>query len=118
MIGVINIDREKREIYKDSGGYFYNMKESVDVYVGLKSHIEAMQSILDTHPDAELDYDYEAWDESRYVVVRYKVYVDPKSLAYLDGTELDYVREGLNEGFKFQNPNVKDECGCGESFRV
>jgi iron-sulfur cluster assembly protein len=47
-----------------------------------------------------------------------KVYVDPKSLAYLDGTELDYVREGLNEGFKFQNPNVKDECGCGESFRV
>ena len=47
-----------------------------------------------------------------------KVYVDPKSLAYLDGTELDYVREGLNEGFKFQNPKVKDECGCGESFRV
>lgn len=77
MIGVINIDREKREIYKDSGGYFYNMKESVDVYVGLKSHIEAMQSILDAHPDAELDYDYGAWDENRYVVVRYKVYVDP-----------------------------------------
>lgn len=47
-----------------------------------------------------------------------KVFVDPKSLAYLDGTELDYAREGLNEGFKFQNPNVKDECGCGESFRV
>ncbi|MFM1806473.1 MAG: iron-sulfur cluster assembly protein [Pseudomonadota bacterium] len=47
-----------------------------------------------------------------------KVFIDPKSLAYLDGTELDYVREGLNEGFKFQNPNVKDECGCGESFRV
>jgi len=47
-----------------------------------------------------------------------KIFVDPKSLAYLDGTELDYAREGLNEGFKFQNPNVKDECGCGESFRV
>jgi iron-sulfur cluster assembly protein len=47
-----------------------------------------------------------------------KVFIDPKSLAYLDGTELDFVREGLNEGFKFQNPNVKDECGCGESFRV
>ncbi|MBP1148596.1 MULTISPECIES: iron-sulfur cluster assembly protein IscA [Methylocaldum] len=44
--------------------------------------------------------------------------VDPKSLAYLDGTELDYVREGLNEGFKFNNPNVKAECGCGESFNV
>ena len=47
-----------------------------------------------------------------------KVIVDQKSLAYLDGTELDFVREGLNEGFKFNNPNVKDSCGCGESFNV
>ena len=47
-----------------------------------------------------------------------KVLVDPKSLAYIDGTELDFVREGLNEGFKFNNPNVKGECGCGESFTV
>jgi iron-sulfur cluster assembly protein len=44
--------------------------------------------------------------------------IDPKSLIYLDGTELDYVKEGLNEGFEFKNPNVKDECGCGESFLV
>jgi len=47
-----------------------------------------------------------------------KVIVDPKSLLYLDGTELDYTKEGLNEGFKFNNPNVKDTCGCGESFSV
>ena len=47
-----------------------------------------------------------------------KVIVDPKSLVYLDGTELDYAREGLNEGFQFNNPNVKDLCGCGESFNV
>ena len=46
------------------------------------------------------------------------VLVDPKSLPYLQGTELDYAREGLNEGFKFRNPNVKDECGCGESFNI
>jgi iron-sulfur cluster assembly protein len=46
------------------------------------------------------------------------VLVDPKSLAYLEGTELDFVREGLNEGFKFNNPNVKNQCGCGESFNV
>jgi len=46
------------------------------------------------------------------------VLVDPKSLVYIDGTELDFVREGLNEGFKFNNPNVKSECGCGESFKV
>lgn len=47
-----------------------------------------------------------------------KIIVDPKSLVYLDGTQLDYVREGLNEGFKFNNPNIKDQCGCGESFNV
>ena len=52
--------------------------------------------------------------ESRGVTVL----VDPKSLQFIDGTELDYTREGLNEGFKFRNPNVKDECGCGESFNV
>lgn len=47
-----------------------------------------------------------------------KVLIDAKSLPYLDGTELDYTREGLNEGFKFNNPNVKNACGCGESFNV
>ena len=47
-----------------------------------------------------------------------KVIVDANSLPYIDGTELDYAREGLNEGFRFNNPNVKDECGCGESFTV
>ncbi len=46
------------------------------------------------------------------------VLVDAQSLPYLDGMELDYTREGLNEGFKFNNPNVKDTCGCGESFKV
>jgi iron-sulfur cluster assembly protein len=47
-----------------------------------------------------------------------KLIIDPKSMIYIDGTELDFAREGLNEGFKFNNPNVKDECGCGESFTV
>jgi iron-sulfur cluster assembly protein len=47
-----------------------------------------------------------------------KVFIDPKSFAYLEGTELDYAREGLNEGFKFRNPNEKATCGCGESFTV
>ena len=46
------------------------------------------------------------------------VYVDPKSLVYVKGTEMDYVRQGLNEGFEFRNPNVQGECGCGESFTV
>ncbi len=47
-----------------------------------------------------------------------KVLVSPKSLVYLDGTELDFGKEGLNEGFRFNNPNEKDRCGCGESFTV
>jgi iron-sulfur cluster assembly protein len=46
------------------------------------------------------------------------VFVDPKSLIYVDGTEMDYVKQGLNEGFEFKNPNVQAECGCGESFTV
>ncbi len=47
-----------------------------------------------------------------------KLFVDAKSLVYLQGTELDLVREGLNVGLKFNNPNVKAECGCGESFNI
>ena len=47
-----------------------------------------------------------------------KVVVDPKSLLYIDGTEMDFVKQGVNEGFEFTNPNAKGECGCGESFSV
>ena len=47
-----------------------------------------------------------------------KVYVDPKSLPLIDGTIVDFVKQGLNEAFRFRNPNVKGECGCGESFSV
>ena len=47
-----------------------------------------------------------------------KVVIDKKSLVYLKGVELDFVKEGLNEGFEFKNPNAKGECGCGESFSV
>ena len=47
-----------------------------------------------------------------------RIYIDPKSSVYLQGTIVDYVRQGLNEGFEFRNPNERDRCGCGESFRV
>jgi iron-sulfur cluster assembly protein len=47
-----------------------------------------------------------------------KVIVDKASLGYVDGTEVDFVKQGLNEAFRFRNPNVKGECGCGESFTV
>ena len=57
-------------------------------------------------------------DDCRFESHGVTVLIDPKSLPYLEGTELDYAREGLNEGFKFNNPNVKDACGCGESFNI
>jgi iron-sulfur cluster assembly protein len=47
-----------------------------------------------------------------------QVFIDPKSCPYLQGMTIDYVRNGLNEGFEFRNPNERDRCGCGESFRV
>jgi iron-sulfur cluster assembly protein len=47
-----------------------------------------------------------------------KIIVDKKSLSFIDGTEVDFVKQGLNEAFRFRNPNVKGECGCGESFTV
>jgi iron-sulfur cluster assembly protein len=47
-----------------------------------------------------------------------KVYVDPESLPFIDGTTVDFVKQGLNEAFRFQNPNIRGECGCGESFAV
>ncbi len=59
-----------------------------------------------------------AEDDVQFVSHGVTVLVDPKSLVYIDGMELDFQREGLNEGFKFNNPNVKNECGCGESFHV
>lgn len=57
-------------------------------------------------------------DDSVFEDKNVKVIVDKKSLVYIDGTELDFVKEGLNEGFKFNNPNAQNECGCGESFNV
>jgi iron-sulfur cluster assembly protein len=57
-------------------------------------------------------------EDQQFVSNGVTILVDQHSLPYLDGMELDYTREGLNEGFKFNNPNVKDQCGCGESFKV
>lgn len=57
-------------------------------------------------------------DDSVFEDKGVKVVIDDKSIVYLDGTELDFVKEGLNEGFKFNNPNIKNKCGCGESFNV
>ena len=57
-------------------------------------------------------------DDIAYDLKDFVVVVDPKSQTYLQDVEIDYVRQGLNEGFEFRNPAEKDRCGCGESFRV
>ncbi len=57
-------------------------------------------------------------DDSVFESNGVKIVVDAKSLLFIDGTEVDFAKEGLNEGFQFKNPNAKDECGCGESFTV
>ena len=61
----------------------------------------------------ELDTDDQVFEEHGV-----KLVVDPKSLVYIDGTQMDFVKDGLNEGFEFKNPNAAGECGCGESFTV
>ena len=86
--------------------------KGVGLRVGVKtsgcSGMAYQLEFADARNDDDLEY------ESRGV----RVFVDPKSLSYLEGIERDFVREGLNEGFKFNNPNVKGTCGCGESFSV
>ena len=57
-------------------------------------------------------------DDVFFEMKDFVVVVDPKSMTYLQDVEIDYVRQGLNEGFEFRNPVEKDRCGCGESFRV
>jgi iron-sulfur cluster assembly protein len=57
-------------------------------------------------------------DDQTFETHGVKIVVDAKSLMFIDGTELDFVRDGLNEGFRFNNPNERDRCGCGESFRI
>jgi iron-sulfur cluster assembly protein len=93
-------------------GYIENRGKGIGVRLGVRtSGCSGMAYVLEFADEArpeDLVFDAEG----------VKVVVDPKSLLYLDGTELDYTREGLNEGFRFNNPNVKDSCGCGESFNV
>jgi len=89
-----------------------NRGKGLGLRVGIKtSGCSGMAYILEFIDETEED---DKVFESQGV----KIIVDAKSLLYIDGTELDYGKEGLNEGFQFNNPNVKGECGCGESFTV
>ena len=92
--------------------FLANRGKGVGVRLGVKtSGCSGMAYVMEFVDD--INDDDEVFEERGV-----KVIIDPKSLLYLDGTEVDYGKEGLNEGFKFNNPNAKNECGCGESFTV
>jgi iron-sulfur cluster assembly protein len=100
-----------------------NAAKHVQSYLAKRGKGVGLRLAVRTSGCSGLAYKLEYADELKPEDLRFEshgvtVVVDPKSLPYLDGMELDYAREGLNEGFKFRNPNVKDECGCGESFNV
>lgn len=92
--------------------FLANRGQGIGLRLGVKtSGCSGMAYVLE-FADAVKDDDEVFEDKS------VKVIVDKKSLVYIDGTELDFVKDGLNEGFKFNNPNKRNECGCGESFHV
>lgn len=92
--------------------FLHNRGSGVGVRLGVKtSGCSGMAYVIEFVDEVE-DTD-EVFEEHGV-----KLIVDQKSLVYLDGTQVDYTREGLNEGFKFTNPNANGECGCGESFTV
>jgi len=99
------------------------LQQDVTKYIAKRGKGVGVRLGVKTTGCSGLAYQLEYVDESAPEDVVFesegvKIHIDPKSLVYLDGTELDFVREGLNEGFRFNNPNERDRCGCGESFRV
>ena len=94
------------------GSFLQNRGKGVGLRVGVKttgcSGLAYVLEFVDTLND----------DDQVFEQDDLKLIVDAKSLVYIDGTQLDFVKEGLNEGFQFNNPNVNGECGCGESFTV
>jgi len=97
-----------------------NTKSVVGVRIGVKTTgCSGLAYVLEYLPQGQIDSagKFDADDE----IIRYPFFlikISTRNAVYLRGMTVDYVREGLNEGFKFSNPNERDRCGCGESFRV
>ncbi len=92
--------------------FLKNRGKGVGLRLGVKTHgCSGMAYVMEFADEVD---EHDSVFESHGV----KLIVDPKSLVYLDGTEMDFTKEGLNEGFKFSNPNETGSCGCGESFTV
>ena len=93
-------------------GYLERRGHGVGLRLGIKKTGCSGYAYVIDYADA-IDSDDEVFD-----VLGVKVVVDNDSLKLIDGTQVDFVKEGINEAFKFRNPNVKGECGCGESFSI
>lgn len=105
----INLTEVAAQRVKD---FLHNRGKGLGLRIGIKTTgCSGMAYVLEFVDDLE---EGDKVFESQGV----KIIIDPKSMIYLDGTEVDFAKEGLNEGFQFKNPNAKDECGCGESFTV
>lgn len=92
-------------------------------FLGQRTSKEGIRLLVKTTGCSGLGYHLEFVDsiikeDTVFKTKGVKVVIDQKSLVYLNGTEVDYKKEGLNEGFEFNNPNAKAECGCGESFTI
>lgn len=92
--------------------FLSNRGKGLGLRVGVKTTgCSGLAYVLEFVDDLNADDEVFEYDDLKLIV-------DGKSLVYIDGTQLDFVKEGLNEGFQFNNPNVNGECGCGESFTV
>jgi len=94
------------------GKQLQNRGTGIGIRVGVKTAgCSGLSYVLEFVDDVDADDEVFTQDD-------FKLVIDPKSFVYLDGLEMDFVKEGLNEGLQFNNPNMKNECGCGESFHV
>lgn len=98
------INHVKNYLGKHGGNFALRVGVKPTGCSGYQYVVEAAETVNETDQSFETD--------------GIKIIVDNQSMPYLAGTELDYVREGLNEGFRFNNPNVQETCGCGESFTI
>ena len=106
MINITKLAAEKVKTHLENRGKGYGIKVGVKTTgcSGLAYTIEYVDNLLS--------------EDLSFVSEGVHIFVDPKSLPYLNGITMDWLKKGLNEGFDFINPNEKDRCGCGESFRV
>lgn len=108
MISLTPLAAEKVKIYLERRG------QGLGIKIGVKttgcSGLAYFLEYVDVEPSKQ--------DCVLYESNEIKIWADTKSLPYVNGMEMDWIKQGLNEGFDFVNPNERDRCGCGESFRV